>query len=808
MNTFISMILLKWTMLLALGWVVHGLVRKLHPRWRLILWRGLFCAVLLVPVMQFVPFPVLRIPIYKSSAPALEIPDVLPPATTGNSVSKDKSITQPSAKTTDANSVPKNPVPLSHPAVSKPIPWRNVLLITWVFVAAFAAFRLICLQLQLNRIRRLSLPALPALQEQMRNIQMKLGVKRKIDVRISDAITSSFACGLLKPTILLSQKLADELPSDETSALLAHEIAHFRRNDLFWCVGWRWIQAVFWFHPLIWKIPAVHSLACEQESDRIASGQIKNRGDYSQLLARLALRVLSLPAVETRIVLNGAAQITQRLNHLKRGPKSDWNWKYSAAAFGFIAALFLMVTGCEFSNSTPKNTEFKKVLVVVQDQEGKPIEGASIQPDGFRVKGIHGADAYGWHEKLFGPPEMAVTDKDGKAWLKYPVMGIPDEKELTGALIFSVYHSEYCTTRIQTFMVDGSDNPIQMVRGLSMEVSGYFGANHEPVAEIIPNLNGEGIRTNDWLNEGNGVLNFHKLSPGNHLIQLMGRLPSGEIVYSDATAFIAVEGKPCKLELEMKPGIRLEGRLDDDVPRPVKNGRVLINVRPQGFPAWSNHADIKDIFKKYPGFNIWRSYRPIAADGTFVFESIPPGGLDVIVHGDGFVSKDGSDFQQRVGTKMEKIPGFAVPQAFPLTAPVTKIEIITEPTATLEVTAKTKSGSPIEGVTIYVNPNVIRIGGIFGDTMRTSSEEPFRNLPLLPNIPYSATTDRNGVAIIRNIPASGRGIDVYDSKYQVPLQDPKGWRTRYIHTQYSPGETNKLTLVMEPKGTDYIGTSK
>jgi hypothetical protein len=42
---------------------------------------------------------------------------------------------------------------------------------------------------------------------------------------------------------------------------------------------------------------------------------------------------------------------------------------------------------------------------VVQDEDGKPIEGATILPDGFRVKGIHGADAYGWNKKLFGPPE-------------------------------------------------------------------------------------------------------------------------------------------------------------------------------------------------------------------------------------------------------------------------------------------------------------------------------------------------------------------------------------------------------------------
>jgi hypothetical protein len=303
----------------------------------------------------------------------------------------------------------------------------------------------------------------------------------------------------------------------------------------------------------------------------------------------------------------------------------------------------------------------------------------------------------------------------------------------------------------------------------------------------------------------NGALAFHKLSPGGHILQLMGQLPTGEIVYSDDFTFTAEKGNDYNYALEMKPGIRLEGRLDNNVPRPVKNGRVLISVRAREFPAWNNYADIDDTLKKYPNVYPWKSYRPIAEDGTFVFESIPPGGLDVIVHGDGFVSKNGGDFSQRNGSKLEKVPGFALPQDFTLVAPTTKIEVVTEPAATLEVTAKTKGGKPIEGATVYVNPNVVRMGGIFGNA-RPSSEEPFRTMAPLPNVPYSATTDKNGFAVIRNIPASDRGMDAFHPHYQVPLQEPKGWRDRHIRFTFAPGETNHYDLMLEPKGKSFIGS--
>jgi hypothetical protein len=255
----------------------------------------------------------------------------------------------------------------------------------------------------------------------------------------------------------------------------------------------------------------------------------------------------------------------------------------------------------------------------------------------------------------------------------------------------------------------------------------------------------------------------------------------------------------------MKPGIRLEGRLDDNVPRPVKNGRVLISVRPEGYPAWTNFANADDIWKKYPNVTFWRSCRPIAEDGTFVFESIPPGGLDVIVHGDGFVSQNGGDLMELQNNKLTKVQGFVLPQAFSLVAPTTKIVVVTEPTATLEVTAKTKAGKPVEGTTVCVNPNGLRIGGIFGD-MRSSSEEPFRTMAPLPNVPYFATTDTNGFALIRNVPASDTGMDAYHPQYQVPLRELKGWRSRHIHVTFSPGETNHYNLTLEPKGTDFIGS--
>jgi len=803
------MVLFKWTALLLLGWLAHWLLRQQHARWRLVLWRSVLCLGLALPWLQFVQLPGLKIPISNADIPSPEPVAAAFPVSTASPSQPMTDPLKPSAA--GATHKPTATVMAPHKAspASKPIGWPMMLLGIWGLGCGWGVIRLMWLQLQLTRLCQAAAEPALGLCTLVKQTQKRLSVRKAIAIKVSETVASPFVCGLWKPTLILPKTLVQQLSENQLAALLNHELAHLRQHDLIWCVAWRWMKAICWFHPLVWPIPAAHNLACEQEADRIAAGQLEDKDSYAALLAQLALRVLALPAVETRLTLNGSSQITRRLNHLRHRGAAAWNRKHSAAGAGLVGLLFLTTAGCNFTCSnhlrpiTPASVEFKKTLVVIQDENGQPIEGATVVPTGFRVKGIHGADAYGWNKKLFGDPEKAVTDYEGKAYLKYPVEGIPEEKEFTGKLILAVSHPEFASVFIQSYSVDSPEKPIQLVRGIHMEVSGYYGSDHQPVTDLIPNLTEE-VPQGDWQKMDKGVFAYNKLSPGGHLLQLMGRLSSGEIVYNETFPFTAENGKEYNFALEMKPGIRLEGRIDDQVPRPVKNGRVMIDVRPKEYPALNVIEDYYAADQKYGGRRFWHSYRPINEDGTFVFESVPPGTVDVVVLGDGFASKTIGQLQNRVNGVLVKPVTAIIPQAFPLVSPATKIEVTTEPTATLEFTATTKSGGPIEGVWVGMYPSAFRMWGPFG-WMKNSSEDPYREIPHLSDPIFSGKTDKKGKLVLINIPAETHGMEVEHPQFQVPLQDVKGWRDRHVRATFSPGMTNVLNMALEPKGKDFIG---
>jgi beta-lactamase regulating signal transducer with metallopeptidase domain len=832
----LALLLLQWTLLLGLGWGAHALFRDRHPRWRLILWRSILCFGVALPLVSLLRLPRFNVPAPRLVVPSRLLPDAALPAPSASAAPNTPRLAPGVPRQRSSSAAIAAAPAIATPPVEKTIgratlSWPWLLAIVWLGGCGWEAIRLLRLHCRLRQIVGRAPAADASVQSLARQIRTELKIARCVRVRVSDAISSPFLCGLIEPTILIPRRLAQDLPPAEINALLSHEMAHQCRHDLVWCIAWRLMKAVYWFHPLAWKVPDVHTLACEEEADRIATARVDGSEGYPRLLAQLALRVAAIRPVESGLSLNATSHIARRLIQLGRGRAGAWRLKHSVAGFVLAGVLLLLTGGWQFAQAgaetTPARSATEAVLITVQDEDGRPIEGATISPDGLRAKGddLRGSH-HGWRPQLHGPAEKAITDREGKARVEYPLAINAEEKLLTGAISFAVDHPKFSGARFTDFQVDGTGKALQMKRGIPIRITGYFGAGRERVTNIVPNLIGEpqGVRPEEWIHEGNGALAWRRMSPGKHFLHVAGRLASGEMVYSDGVVFFGEQRDSHEFTLEMKPGVRVEGVIDKKVARPIKNGWVQLSVH-------SDDANIRQLPVFLPktsgNTGFWWSYRSIADDGSFVFESVPPGDLKVIAYGDGFVSANGE--VELAPSRYVAVPPSepvrrvtrGVPQSFACVQPVTPIEVVTEATATLKVIAKI-NGKPVAGATVHVSPSVIQMptgSRVFGGG-GSSSEASFRHLPPLPEPRpmYIVSTDKNGIAVLRNLPAFTQFWGLEHAQYEIRFDDAASSAgitrfqappplNRYAQLTLSPGLTTQVEVALQPKGRESRGTN-
>ena len=108
-----------------------------------------------------------------------------------------------------------------------------------------------------------------------------------VAIRASPGLTEPGVVGWRRPLLLLPQGIAERLSPSEMNAILAHELCHVRRRDNLLALIHMIVEAMFWFHPLVWWISArlIEERECACDED------VVNRGNAPDLYAEAILKV-------------------------------------------------------------------------------------------------------------------------------------------------------------------------------------------------------------------------------------------------------------------------------------------------------------------------------------------------------------------------------------------------------------------------------------------------------------------------------------------------------------------------------------
>lgn len=156
-----------------------------------------------------------------------------------------------------------------------------------------------------------------------------MDISAPVEIRSVPRLLEPGVVGIVKPILLLPDGIADRLTPTELEAVLAHELCHVRRRDNLLAAIHMVVEAIFWFHPLVWWIGA----RMVDERERACDEDVLNLGNSPHVYADAILGVCRLYAESPLACVSGvtgsnirrrieAIMLNRRIRTIDRGRKA------------------------------------------------------------------------------------------------------------------------------------------------------------------------------------------------------------------------------------------------------------------------------------------------------------------------------------------------------------------------------------------------------------------------------------------------------------------------------------------------------
>ena len=128
-----------------------------------------------------------------------------------------------------------------------------------------------------------------------------LGIKRKVQVWVSELVSSPVTIGFLKPIILVPMAAINQLTTQQLEAVLLHELSHIKRFDYLINLLINAIQAILYFNPFVKAFIKITETEREKSCDEMVIQFQYNSLEYASALLELekvnhSQRLLALSA--------------------------------------------------------------------------------------------------------------------------------------------------------------------------------------------------------------------------------------------------------------------------------------------------------------------------------------------------------------------------------------------------------------------------------------------------------------------------------------------------------------------------------
>jgi uncharacterized protein (TIGR03435 family) len=140
---------------------------------------------------------------------------------------------------------------------------------------------------------------------------------RGLEIVSADTSLEPGVFGIRHPVLLWPRTLEAHLSDSQIEAILAHELAHVRRRDNLAALGHMVVQAVFWFHPLVWWIGS----RLVDERERACDDEVLRSGSDREVYAESVLKTCRFHVQSPLVCVSGVtgSDLKKRIESIMRG---------------------------------------------------------------------------------------------------------------------------------------------------------------------------------------------------------------------------------------------------------------------------------------------------------------------------------------------------------------------------------------------------------------------------------------------------------------------------------------------------------
>ncbi|MBZ5521653.1 MAG: TIGR03435 family protein [Acidobacteriia bacterium] len=182
--------------------------------------------------------------------------------------------------------------------------------------------------------------------EALRRLERMGGIRKRIEMLLSPASLEPGIFGIIRPVLVWPQGISRHLEDAHLEAILAHEVWHVRRRDNLTAAIHMVVEAVFWFHPLVWWLGA----RLVEERERACDEEVLELGGERQVYAESILKVCEFCVGSSLSCVAGVtgADLKKRMVHIMTksvARKLDFSRKLLLSVAGVLAVAVPIVFG-------------------------------------------------------------------------------------------------------------------------------------------------------------------------------------------------------------------------------------------------------------------------------------------------------------------------------------------------------------------------------------------------------------------------------------------------------------------------------